>query len=422
MFKMLLRARAAVQYMAVFLLLTLIGIVAFWWNSPNQMNQADSSQVAEYSHNLNQKQNLSRNSPSTSDESHRQAISNNSARESADQIVANLTRENLDKYGLETRDFSLMISQLSDSFVNLLTDDSGRQLANSESLVDKFLLYRQEFEPLRDQLSEIEQSPKWLEADLLRATSESRPDYQMVSQKVSEKRRQLSELITKCKNLQNSLTRIVSVSSNDSPGNMTLQQALDQRLSATEEKRLQVLKQKEKELEEKHAQELEALAIQKVQAEHDAEKQRQLDQIAQMKSQAEAEKTKAEIARKKRQLEVEFEGDWPQIQHYLGVLFKHSSRQIVGGNVVGVEEEGPVSLAGLRSLGKGALGNDYEKKLSGLLLFFSYDEAGGRGVGPYPARYLGSAITRDQEAAIRPAYLLLEKYGELLVEKKLLAP
>ena len=148
MFKMLLRARAAVQYMAVFLLLTLIGIVAFWWNSPNQMNQADSSQVAEYSHNLNQKQNRSERWPSpamkVTDRLYRII-----PRESADRRCQS-DQENLDKYGLETRDFSLMISRLSDSFVNLLEmARAGNWLGSFGNLSISFFCIVLEFGPAR---------------------------------------------------------------------------------------------------------------------------------------------------------------------------------------------------------------------------------------------------------------------------------
>lgn len=424
MLKALFRARPVVLVPVIFVSLIMVGGFLAWIKSDHSRSFFVGTQQAEPSFETSANNQLSPtgdNLSSSSEQEDRLAL-DKSSRDEANQIAANLVRENLDKYGRESQELSLLVSEISKSFESLLSDDSGKRLANSENLVDKYMLHRQEFDSVRERLSEIEQSPQWLEAEFLRTKSESRPDYQLVNQKVTEKQSQLAELLTKCKSLQNSLARIVSDSSSDATGDKTLQDILDQRLVLAEDKRLQQLKQKEKELEEKHVKELEELASQKLQAEHEAEKQRQLDQIAQMNEQTEAEKTKAEIARKKRQLEAEFEGDWPQIQHYLGVLFKHSSRQIVGGNVVGVEEEGPVSLAGLRSLGKGALGNDYEKKLSGLLLFFSYDEAGGRGVGPYPVRYLGSAITRDQEAAIRPAYLLLEKYGELLVEKKLLAP
>ena len=119
-------------------------------------------------------------------------------------------------------------------------------------------------------------------------------------------------------------------------------------------------------------------------------------------------------------LEAEFERDLPNIKHYLGTLFVKSTKQPGGGVNHETKESMPISLTALKS--HGFSNPDVQIACQSLLVFFSYFQAGGRGQGPYPSYYAGGRLQEGEMAAIRPAYDLLDKYCELLVEKGLLAP
>jgi hypothetical protein len=218
------------------------------------------------------------------------------------------------------------------------------------------------------------------------------------------------------------LERIVNDANQLQSSDVSLKGAINIQRAAGEESQVRLFKRLQKHELEKRAAEQIAFAKERMEAESQLQNAQEVSKIEELKAQAEAEKKRSELANKRMQLEVEFERDLPKIQHYLGVLFKHSPRQIVRGSVVGVKDSGPVSLSGLKSFGSGGLGDDYQKETQGLLLFFSYYEAGGRGSGPYPAGYAGGHLDAVKQDAIRPAYLLLEKYGLLLVEKGMLAP
>ena len=132
-----------------------------------------------------------------------------------------------------------------------------------------------------------------------------------------------------------------------------------------------------------------------------------------------ADEFAAKTAQERVLLDAEFQKDLPKINHYLGALFKKTTKQPGGGVTIETKESTPVSLSALRKTGVN--NPDVRKACGSLLLFFSYFNAGDRGMGPYQPNYHGARLDDAQLATIRPAYDLLEKYGLLMVEKGLLA-
>ncbi len=130
----------------------------------------------------------------------------------------------------------------------------------------------------------------------------------------------------------------------------------------------------------------------------------------------EIEDTKEKAA--KATLLAEFNRDLPQIKHYLGKFFMIGYTQPSSCHYFeDVGKQGPVSYA--RVVAVGALNEKVEGlegAYSALLHLMNASNNDRKLVGPYPG-YIGGAVSTQNAAAIRPAYLLLKKYGRLLVEK-----
>ncbi|MBN8600638.1 MAG: hypothetical protein J0M26_06405 [Planctomycetes bacterium] len=336
--------------------------------------------------------------------------------------IASRWRERAEELNEERKSLEQLASLLRSRFAELMGDSVGKRISSSPDLVDRFVLCEDEFQTSYAELPDVLSSMEILHLKLVEAANSPNSSELRFATETSDIRKQSIALRAKFDDQKFRLDRIVSSANQLQLSDTTLQEAISLQRASEEESRIHVFKDLQKQEMEKRLAEQAAIAKEKEEAEYQLRKQQELSKIEELKAQAEADKKRSELAIQKQQLEVEFERDLPKIQHYLGVLFKHAPRQIVRGSVVGVKDSGPVSLAGLRSLGGGGLGNDYQKATQGLLLFFSYYEAGGRGSGPYPARYAGGYLDSDKEDAIRPAYLLLEKYGDLLVEKGMLAP
>lgn len=336
--------------------------------------------------------------------------------------IASRLRERARELNEEQKILEQLASFLRRRFAELMVDGVGKQISSSPDLIDRFVLCEDEFQTSYAELPDVLSSFEVLHLKLLEAANSPKSSELRFATDTADIRKKSLALRTKFDDQKFRLDRIVSSASQLQSSETSLKEAISLQRASAEESRILVFKDLQKQEMEKRLAEQSAIAREKEEAEYQLRKQQEMLKIEELKAQAEAEKKRSELAREKQQLEVEFERDRPKIQHYLGVLFKHAPRQIVRGSVVGVKEAGPVSLSGLRSLGGGGLGSDYQKETQGLLLFFSYYEAGGRGSGPYPAGYAGGYLDSNKENAIRPAYLLLEKYGDLLVEKGMLAP
>lgn len=223
------------------------------------------------------------------------------------------------------------------------------------------------------------------------------------------------------------IRRLIARSEGESPGSVTLRQAIGDYKRLEKQREIDAAVAAREAVREENAQKLLEAEKERQAAEQKAKELKLARETERLKAEAEAAEAEAEAERiaseAKRQrvkLEGEFERDRSKIQRYLGPLFIETTKQPGGTTLVETRESKPVSLSALQSVG---LSNpDVSKACSSLLLFFSYFEAGGRGHGPYPTRYYGGNLTQEELAAIRPAYDLLNKYGDLLVEKEMLAP
>jgi len=313
------------------------------------------------------------------------------------------------------------ISSLSEQIKELETNDTGRKIAQVANLVKSFVSYRDLAKKLDERLGNVRSEMTLYKLEIERVLVEHPerviPDsLQSLLQKLSDT---VDEISSSVDTKRIGLAAIVDESSKLEISKMTLLNAIDK--DAIEDQKRLVesnIVKRDMELWAK-TDEVGKAEHEKAMAAIDAKKATlESDKVAlEVKKKTDGIAAKAEQERVLP--EAEFKTDLPKINHYLGGLFKKTTKQPGGGVSIEMKESTPVSLSALRKTGLNS--PDVRKACGSLLLFFSYFKAGDRGMGPYEPYDNGARLDDSQLATIRPAYDLLEKYGLLLVEKGLLA-
>lgn len=135
----------------------------------------------------------------------------------------------------------------------------------------------------------------------------------------------------------------------------------------------------------------------------DAEKLALADQLA-------AERARAELERK-------FQADLPEIRSVLVPFITPGNQQIIKGRWTTVEEKQPVSWSGLQ--GSRAMRNEGTSDQA--MYFLGGGRDNDRPNGPFGS-YIGGHLSPTQATLVLKAQRLLRTYGDLMVEKKMLAP
>lgn len=332
-----------------------------------------------------------------------------------------IIRESISSFTRDVDELKQTARGISQAFTDLLQNEPGSRIASSQVLVDRFRLYQREFQLLEGTLQESQSSLQLLESEAQRASESNVESVRELLSQITDARKRVITHLQSHRDLAEGLDR-VEKEANRYPLGASLQRALVAQTEARESKLVEQMQIAERKEEERRSRELSEIAREKSELEHQLKLQREKGEIALREQEKKLEIRRLEETQRKKELEAEFEADLPKIQHYLGVLFKDKKENMLGGGISGSKKSGPVSFAALQTLGTNGLGTPEEKMMQGLLVFFSHHEAGGRGRGPYPAQYLGGTLSESDTMSIRPAYLLLQKYGLLLVEKGLLAP
>jgi hypothetical protein len=303
----------------------------------------------------------------------------------------------------------------------LSSSEAGRQFGQVQELLESYMETKQRLEAVSRQYDTTRRDLILLQAEIeeqLDLYPSTMLPESLVSQ-LGSLGKSLDESEVELRQCRLGLAALVSEGAKHPAGERSLAEQVETYQVDKQKVQLQAIAEERKRLDE------EAIEAQKRDEQKLAEAKEKLRQekAAQELALVEAEKEAAKIAAAEQErkilLEAEFKRDLPKIQHYLGPLFVKTTKQPGGGDVIETKESKPVSLTALNAVG---LSNpDVSKACGSLLLFFSYFKAGGRGQGPYPSEYHGAALNQDQLAVIRPAYDLLDKYGELLVEKGMLA-
>lgn len=328
----------------------------------------------------------------------------------------------LEELGVSFKKQSNGYQSIRSSLQALMTDEAGSRVGQSVTLIESFQSLQHSVETLGDSIQELDRSLQLCHLELeenLELNPSADPPTSLV-ESIASLRDSMRSIDEESNSRRLGLAFIVKEAQAFSTSDKKLSEAIELRKSEREIARIQAnSEQKQIENEKRLAAEKE-LQRQKADAALALQKQEAEEAVARLLAGREAAKIAAKAERDRTMLEAEFERDLPKIKHYLGTLFLKSTKQPGGGATHETKESMPVSLTALKSHG---LSNpDVQKACQSLLLFFSYFKAGHRGQGPYPSYYAGGHLQDGEMAAIRPAYDLLDKYAELLVEKALLAP
>ena len=321
-------------------------------------------------------------------------------------------------------ELTLTLPKLNDELTHLQTDDSGRRIASRTEWID--------------QLTAIRDRPRLTEANIVSQRESIASLIEKCEQALDDSVIDIPctpEFVAKSKDIYNllsqaqreareddrRLTALLSISAGASPATETLSEASVKRARELEQAELDEMAKAQaaqREAAERKRREAALDAERKVQAAR-AEQER-IDQKARIAAE-EAEKEKkrqaAALAAQRAAAEqahreklAAFEREFPAMKSLLSPFISSGQFQLQGSQWVG-GEEGPVSLSAIHQLG--ALNPN--AGTSHMLMYFG-NGVNGRPTGSFPR---GHAYDSGQVYRVQ-TFLL--KYGDILVEKKLLRP
>ena len=328
-------------------------------------------------------------------------------------------RQKLGNLATEMRSWETLLQEL-------LTEEKGKRIASDKAYVEQFVsIYDQEqftqpeYEALQRQFLPLEQPIEQAEQhDTYLPSSELLAQLKQLDDKVTH---ELSALYK----ARRDILAIERFAASRTASNQTLQEAMDE-LQA-EQQRMRI-----EEISATRRQERELTTAELAAAEADREQQRReleiariarekaslADETTRVKLQAEADARKRELERQKAALEREFQRDLPVIRSLLRPFITPGMTQPKGRGFVSASQQGPVSLAKLRSTGA------LEPTVGGrqtLYWITAANKMNDRDLGSFPSYFGGAADWQRKHPTIKRAQDLLIKYGELLVEKKMMA-
>jgi hypothetical protein len=330
--------------------------------------------------------------------------------------------EDLGAIDVSFKDYCSSYESIQSSLQALMTDEAGSRVGQSTELIASFQSLKKSVETLGDSIQELNRNLQLCRLEIeenLERNPHTDPPTE-IAKSIASLRGSLRSIDEQLEARRLGLAFIVNEAAAFSVSDKKLSEAIKSKKSEQEIAFLAAKSEQAKIENSRRIAEARELEEKKNEAAFAVEQQKVADEIARLIAEKEAAAVKAKFQQEREVLEAEFERDLPRIKHYLGPLFVRSTKQPGGGANRETKDSMPVSLAALRA--HGFSNTDVEKACQSLLLYFSYFKAGGRGQGPYPSYYAGGHLQDSEMAAIRPAYDLLDKYAELLVDKKMLAP
>lgn len=302
------------------------------------------------------------------------------------------------------------------SLEQLLSNDDGRKIAAQPELIDQFMAVQKSFESKVTPAANLSAEAEILLAPLQHIESEPiQTHFENTLQELAEK---VDAQLFAAQLATRQLGVLFEASAKITAIETPLSQAIERRSTELEQQQVADMTQ---------AVEAARKAVVDQAAEEAAEAQRKLSEaeraVARVEEQqrlddlrAKEEAVKSELA--KAQLEREFQRDLPMIKRFLRPLLVEAFTQPDHrGRFVPSDTKGPVSLAKL--LGSGAI-NPTVNGRNGL--YYTLGSQRERDRGSFP-RYVGGA---GNDRAVQPTMErfqeLVVKYGNLMVEKGMLAP
>ncbi len=332
-----------------------------------------------------------------------------------------LVREDLTRFASKREAVGEEVVALTTLLHDLSSNEAGRQLGQAHELLESYMSFEDRFQAAAKQYDTVRRELTLFEAEIEEQLElyPATPIPDSTASQLIVLGDSLEQVDLELKNCRLGLAALVREGAKYPVGESSLATAVENYLIDRESRQLQAVAEERRRRDQADL----AAKIEDDQKLADAREAMRKEKVAAELIELEAEKAAARLAAEEKEkqvlLEAEFERDWPKIQRYLGPLFVKTTRQPGVGKYVETKEPMPVSLTALHSIGLS--NSDISQACIPLLMFFSSGQAGGRGQGPYPSYYVGGALSPEYMAAIRPAYDLLDKYGELLVEKGLLA-
>jgi len=300
------------------------------------------------------------------------------------------------------------------SLETLQSDDTGRQIASSPELIDRYAALRQTILPGADVTQELEQELNILLKPLdALAASQIQADFSSALDDLAER---IDGQLTTVQRDQRMLGALQAVAHDRTPVSTNLQDAVQQRAEALAAARLTeiadaaaVARQSEIDrVTQESAEEQRKIA----EAEREVERLKEQQRLADL----EAQKQQRQAAIAKAALEREFQRDLPQIRSLLRPLITEGLTQPGRNSFEPADKKGPVSLAKLR--GTGALAPTAKARAG---LYYIVGTNNDRDLGSFPRYRGGASDVQAQQRTMMRVQELVNKYGELMVEKGLLA-
>lgn len=309
----------------------------------------------------------------------------------------------------------------------LLTDEQGRRIASDPDEVKLFEAVRQRSPEIAEQSAGVRVAIGAFTAEIERTRGDSESYYEADESVFKQLAAWEDEIASAKKTVADSLALIESIerstSANDA-SESTLEDAISRLEAARSRRRAEEVAKLVDASESKLVEELAAsrvrlmeLADRKQLAQEEIEATNRLGEIADAEALKKLIEDEIERGKERAALEREFRAALLEIQGTLIPFISPGHQQLNGKEWVYVDAEQPMSLSGIRAWG--ALDND----AGGYMHLYVIAGSGrnDRPHGPFGS-YTGGAVRQNEVPTVRRAQALLEKFGDLMVQKNMLAP
>ncbi len=305
------------------------------------------------------------------------------------------------------------------SLASLQQDELGRRIGANSELVRQFETIQQNLRPPRekieqlgDELYALIQPLEVIQADTIQENFVQR----LVE--IGAEIRDKQEIISRDQRL---LDALLDVTKTQPPGTEKLASVLDDRAQEQTQHHLETITQAADAARQKELTKLTNEAVQRgqaiVQAQHQLKQVQDEKRLATLQSQIADTQQAAQAAEKRSDLERDFRRDEREIMSLLRPFITHGMMQPYRRSYRAAAEKGPVSLDKLQASGALAPNPDARKAL----YYITSSTGNDRDLGAFPKYIGGRSDTDSKQELMKRVQDLLHKYGELLVEKGLLA-
>lgn len=342
------------------------------------------------------------------------------------QIIA--LRSLIDKTQRDLDDLLKSFNDWQNQVEPLLEGPKGRRIAGSAPHLERFVGVYEKERPSKSEISAYQDRLDALRGPLESATGDSAGVYAPSPELAGEVRDLDGEILAALRQYKQdnlAVESIVESCAEIDPSESTLTNAIRAFSKAEQDRRIEMMAESRRQASEKINRELAAAEAAKVEVEGRVElleikmqQQQAEDEFKELTALAADQAKAREAAREKAQLERDFVRDLPQIRKYLPAFLAEGYTQPDQyGAASPTSKKGPMSLSAMRSAG--ALRED----VGGLsrLNIIASGSRNDRPVGGFPPWY-GNVVSEKNIPYVQTAQKYLLKYGDLMVEKGLLAP